>query len=113
MAEPSESSSLELRIAFHNAVSRYQDWTADIAEPKVKLCGRFCPISEVCQEVTNLSDPLPEVILSILYKETDAGDDMLALKMDETYRGGGRHLRRLIENRKRQRRRDRDRSLDI
>ncbi len=105
MAEPSESSSLELRIAFHNAVSRYQDWTADVADPKVRLRGRFCPISEVCREVANLSDPLPEAILSILYKETHAGDDMLALKMDETYRGGGRHLRRLIENRKRQRRR--------
>jgi len=105
MAEPSESNSLELRIAFHNAVSRYQDWTADVAEPKVRLRGRFCPISEVCREVANLCDPLPEAILSILYKETHAGDDMLALKMDETYRGGGRHLRRLIEDRKRQRRR--------
>ena len=105
MAEPSESNSLELRIAFHNAVSRYQDWTADAAEPKVRLRGRFCPISEVCREVANLCDPLPEPILSILYKETHAGDDMLALKMDETYRGGGRHLRRLIEDRKRQRRR--------
>ena len=65
-----------------------------------------CPISEVCQEVANLSDPLPEAILSILYKDKQAGADMLALKMDETYRGGGRHLRRLIENRKRQRRRE-------
>lgn len=102
----SESDSLELRIAFHNAVSRFQDWTADVAEPRVKLCGRFCPISEICQEVANLSDPLPEVILSILYKETQVGDDMLALKMDETYRGGGRHLRRLIENRKRRWRRE-------
>lgn len=106
MTEPSESSSLELRIAFHNAVSRYQDWTADVAEPKVKLRGRFCPIGEVCQEVANLSDPLPEAILSILYKETHAGDDILALKMDETYHGGGRHLRRLIENRKRRSRRE-------
>jgi hypothetical protein len=54
MAEPSESSSLELRIAFHNAVSRYQDWTADIAEPKVKLCGRFCPITGAIE--TRLTD---------------------------------------------------------
>jgi hypothetical protein len=105
MAKPSESNSLELRMAFHNAVSRFQDWTAGVAEPKVKLCGRFCPISEVCEEVANLSNPLPEAILSILYKQTP-GDDVLALKMDETYRGGGRHLRRLIENRKRQRRRE-------
>jgi hypothetical protein len=105
MAEPSDSNSLELRIAFHNAVLRFQDWTADVPEPKVKLRGRFCLISEVCREVGNLSDPLPEAILSILYKETQAGDDMLALKMDETYRGGGRHLCRLIENRKRRRRR--------
>ena len=106
MAGPSESNSLELRIAFHNAVSRFQDWTTNLAEPRVKLRGRFCPISEVCREVANLSDPLPEAILSILYNETQAGDDMLALKMDETYRGGGRHLRRLIENRKRRRRRE-------
>ena len=105
MTTPSESNSLELRIAFHNAVSRFQDWTANVAEPKVKLRGRFCPISEVCQEIANLSDPLLEAILSILYNETRAGDDMLELKLDETYRGGARCLRRLIENRKRLRRR--------
>ena len=98
--ELSESNTLELRIAFHNAVSRFQDWTADVAEPKVRFCGRFCPLSEVCNEIADLSDPLPEAILSVLYKETKAGDDMLALKMDETYRGAGRHLLRLIEWRK-------------
>ena len=101
MTTPSESNSLEPRIAFHNAVSCFQDWTANVAEPKVKLRGRFCPISEVCQEIANLSDPLPEAILSILYNETRAG----ALKLDETYRDGARCLRRLIENRKQLRRR--------
>ena len=100
MTTPSESNSLELRIAFHNAVSRFQDWTANVAEPKVKLRGRFCPISEVCQEVANLSDPLPESILSILYRNTRAGDNAPALKIDETYRGAGRHLLRLIAKRK-------------
>jgi hypothetical protein len=95
-----DSSSLELRIAFHNAVSRFQDWTAGVAEPKVRLCGRFWPISKVCQEIADLSDPLPEAMLSVLYKEAKAGDDMLALKMDETYRGAGRHLLHLIERRK-------------
>ena len=95
-----DSNSIELRIAFHNAVSRFQDWTADVAEPKVRLCGRFWPISKVCQEIANLSDPLPEAILSVLHMETKAGDDMLALKLDETYRGAGRHLLRLIERRK-------------
>ena len=75
------------RIEEHKGIGE-QDWTADVAEPKVKLRGRFCPISEVCQEVANLSDPLPETILSILYKDTQAGDDMRELKMDETYRGG-------------------------
>ncbi len=100
MADLPESNSLERRIAFHNAVSRFQDWTADVAEPKVRLCGRFYPISEICREVANLSDPLPGAILSVLYKETKAGDEMLALKMDETYRGAGRHLLRLIERRK-------------
>ncbi len=99
MAEPSESNSLELRVAFHNAVSRFQDWTAIVAEPKVKLHGRFCPISKVCEEVANLSNLLPEFILSVLYKETKAGDDVLALKLDETYRGASRHLLRLIERR--------------
>jgi hypothetical protein len=106
MAEPSESNSLELRIAFHNAVLRFQDWTTDVTEPRVKFRGRFCPIGELCREVGNLADPLPEAILSILYKATRKGDDMLALKMDESYRGGSWHLRRLIENRKRQRRRE-------
>src|SRR5499427_5733779 len=100
MAKLSDSNTLELRIAFHNAVARFQDWTADVAEPRVKLCGKFCPISEVCEEVASLSDPLPESILSILYKNTHAGDDALALKIDETYRGAGQHLLRLIAKRK-------------
>ena len=97
MAEPLETNSLELRMAFHNAVSRFQDWTANVAEPRVRLRGKFCPISEVCEEVTNLSNLLPKFILSILYKETKANDDVLALKLDETYREAGRHLLRLIE----------------
>jgi hypothetical protein len=100
VADLSESNTLELRIAFHNAVSRFQAWTADVAEPRVKLHGRFSPISEVCQEAITLSNPLPNAILSILYKETHAGDDTLALKMDETYRGAGRHLLWLIAKRK-------------
>jgi hypothetical protein len=99
VAESLESNSLELRTAFHNAVSRFEDWTANVAEPKVKLHGRFCPISEVCEKVANLSNPLPGFILSVLCKETKA-DDMLALKLDETYGGAGRHLLRLIERRK-------------
>jgi hypothetical protein len=41
----SDSNSLELRIAFQY--------------------GRFWPISEVCQEMADLSDPLPEAILSV------------------------------------------------
>ena len=86
MAEQSVSNSLELRIALHNAVSRFQDWTADVAEPKVKFHGRFLPLSEVCGNVANLADPLPETIRSILYRETSEGTDALALKMDETYR---------------------------
>ena len=54
----------------------------------------------MCQEIADLSDPLPEFILSVLYKETKADEDVLALKLDETYRGAGRHLLRLIERRK-------------
>jgi hypothetical protein len=100
VAELSESNTLELRIAFHNAVSRFQAWTADVAEPRVKLRGRFCPISEVCEAVSNLSHPLPRAILAILYKETHAGDGILAAKTDETYRGAGRRLLWLVEKRK-------------
>jgi hypothetical protein len=100
MTEPSESNSLELRIAFHNAVSRFQDWKANVTEPKVRFCGRFCRISEICERVASLSNSLPEAILSVLYRETKAGDDVLALKSDKTYRGAGRHLLRLIERRK-------------
>jgi hypothetical protein len=106
MVEPPETNSLELRMAFHNAVLRFRDWTINAAEPKVKLRGRFCPISEVCREVGTLANPLPEAVLSILYKETRSGEDRVALKMDETYRGGARHLCRLIESRRQQRRRE-------
>jgi malate synthase len=59
--------------------------------------GTYNPVRE---EVANLSNPLPEFILSILCKETKADDDVLALKLDETYRGAGQHLLRLIERRK-------------
>ena len=100
MAELFQSNSLELRIAFHNAVSRFQDWTTGVTEPRVKYCGRFCAISEVCQEVGNLSDRPPGDLLAILRKETHTGNDALALKMDETYRAASRHLVRLIERRK-------------
>jgi hypothetical protein len=106
MSDPPETHSLELRTAFHNAVLRFRDWKSGVDKPRVKLRGRFCPISEVCQEVGTLGDPLPERIVSILYKETQPGDDMVALKMDETYRGGAGYLGRLIENRKRQRRQE-------
>ena len=66
----------------------------------MKLRGRFCPISEVCQEVANLTNALPKDVLSILYKEANADDDILLLKLDETYRGAGRRLLRLTEKRK-------------
>ena len=58
------------------------------------------PISEVCQEVAGLSDPLPETLLTVLYRETKVGDDLPMLKMDETYRGAGRYVLRLVERRK-------------
>ena len=54
----------------------------------------------MCQEIADLSDPLPEFILSVLYKQTKADDDVLAVKLDKTYGGAGRHLLRPIERRK-------------
>ena len=55
----------------------------------------------MCEEVAaNLSHPLPENILSILNRNTHASDDAPALKIDETYRGAGRHLLWLIAKRK-------------
>ena len=65
MAEPLERNSLELRMAFHNAVSRFQDWTANVAEPRVKLRGMFCPISEVCEEAANLSERRESAVASL------------------------------------------------
>jgi hypothetical protein len=103
MTKPSEYNTLELRIAFHNAVARFQDWTIGVAEPKVKYSSRFCLISEVCREVGDLSDRLPEAIIAILHKETHTGE--LSLKMDETYRGASRLLLQLIEKRKEEMRR--------
>ena len=84
MAELSESNTLELRIAFHNAVSRFQAWTADVAEPRVKLHGRFCPISEVCQETITLPNPLPNAILSILYNAGPASACCGSLRSGKT-----------------------------
>ena len=40
MAELFDSNSLELRIAFHNAVLRFQDWTADVGEPIALKMGK-------------------------------------------------------------------------
>jgi hypothetical protein len=68
MVQPYESNTLELCIAFHNAVARFKDWTTDVAEPRVRFRGRFCPLSEVCEEVGHLFDPLPKGILPILCK---------------------------------------------
>ena len=59
MAEPLETNSLELHMAFHNAVSRFQDWTANVAEPKVRLRGKFCPISRTDYANGSQSRSLP------------------------------------------------------
>jgi hypothetical protein len=47
----------------------------------------------------------PSSYFRFLYKETKADDDVLALKLDETFRGAGRHFLRLIERRKDENRR--------
>jgi hypothetical protein len=39
--------------------------------PKVKFCGRFCRISEICEGVASLSNSLPEERPILLKREFD------------------------------------------
>jgi hypothetical protein len=45
------------------------NWTADVAEPRVKLCGKFCPISEVCEEVATLPIRCPMPFIDLTRNE--------------------------------------------
>jgi hypothetical protein len=48
----------------------------------------------------HLGSCLRKVFLSILSKETQAGDNIFPLKIDETYQGAGQRLLSPIERRK-------------
>jgi hypothetical protein len=66
--------------------------------PDQRLTSKETDKDKEGQEVGTLAHPLPDGIFSILYKETRSGEDILALKVDQTYRGGARHLCGLIEH---------------
>jgi hypothetical protein len=86
--------------AFANAVLDYHNWHPSQPEPEVRIGGTFFPISAVCDFVDKFIDRLPPHVLSKLYEETRLDIDMVELKKDETYRGGAKHLRWLINSRK-------------
>ena len=72
-------------------------------EPRTLLYGQHFTIGEITRLVDKFTDPLPEAVLNMLYRETDdiKGVDVSALRqMIRTYRGGGRHLRYLIDARR-------------
>jgi hypothetical protein len=73
-----------------------------LPEPRTLLYGQPFTIGEISRLVDQFTDPLPEAVLNMLYRETEdiMGVDLSPLRDDQTYRGGGRHLRRLIEARK-------------
>jgi hypothetical protein len=98
---------LYLREAFHQAVADYWGWQRGTAEPEVSLQQRRpCPISTVCSIVMNFDEAMPEDIYNALYK-LDSSTDELA--KDRSYRNGARWLLRLIDARKADYGRTRDR----
>jgi hypothetical protein len=93
----------EIAVAFAWAVEAFSlNWSPVLPEPTTLLYGQHFTIGEISRLVDRFTDPLPAVVLNMLYRETDdiKGVDVSALRDDQTYRGGGRHLRHLIEARK-------------
>jgi hypothetical protein len=69
----------------------------NVREPTTLLYGQHFTISEICHLVDSFTDPLPETILEILYVARDSMSvDGSALKSNQTYQGGSRHLRQLM-----------------
>ena len=92
----------EIAVAFAWAVEAFSlNRCPVLPEPRTLLYGQHFTIGEISRLVDRFTDPLPAVVLNMLYRETDdiKGVDVLALRDDQTYRGG-RHLRHLIEARK-------------
>jgi hypothetical protein len=92
----------EIATAFAWAVGAFSlSWSPDVREPTTLLYGQHFTISEICHLVDSFTDPLPETILEILYVARDSmGVDGSALKSNQTYQGGSRHLRQLMRARK-------------
>jgi hypothetical protein len=85
--------------AFSWAVGAFPDWAASIPERAFGFGdGTFATMSEICGLVEPFTDPLPEINLTMLDRAThDSEVDRVPLFHDPTYRGGGKHLLRLIE----------------
>ena len=83
-------------------VLKSQHIVACLASLIASALGQHFTIGEMSRLEDKFTDPLPEAVLNMLYRETDdiKGVDVSALRDDQTYRGGGRHLRYLIEARK-------------
>jgi hypothetical protein len=100
---PTEPIPPEIAVAFAWAVEAFSlNWSPALPEPGTLLYGQHFTIGEISRLVDKFTDPLPEAVLNMLYRETDdiKGVDVSALRDDQTYRGAGRHLRYLIEARK-------------
>jgi hypothetical protein len=68
------------------------------AEPTTLLYGQHFTISEISHLVDNFTDPLPESVLEIFYlAHASMGVDASALRTNQTYQGGGRDLRQLMQ----------------
>jgi hypothetical protein len=89
----------EIASAFAWAVGAFSlSWSPGEPEPTTVLYGQHFTIVEVSHLVDNFTHPLPESVLEILYlSHASMGVDVSALRSNQTYQGGGRALRQLIQ----------------
>lgn len=92
----------EIANAFAWAVGTFSlSWNPVGPEPTTLLYGQHFTITEISRLVDNFIDPLPESVLEIFYlAHTSMGVDASALRANQTYQGGGRDLRQLMQARK-------------